>query len=400
MTNTGTKGEKFGRIAIVGAGQAAAWAAHTLRAEKYAGEIVLVGEEHHLPYERPFLSKGLLLGEQGPSEGEIFSRDYWEEISVDCVLGSKVTALDLGTQSLCLDDKRQINWDMLLLCTGGRARTVALAGACKNVLTLRTVDDALALRKKLESARTAVVIGGGWIGLEAAASASKLGVAVTVLEQGNRLCQRSLPVEASAWLKSLHDSHGVKVECAVDLSDVSDLPDGRISITSRDGRQWTADLVIAGVGMIPNDELAREAGLNCEAGIVVDQSCRTSHHGVFAAGDVASSYNSAFGRHLRMESWQNAQDQGTAAAKAMLGLPITYDLLPWFWSDQHGRNLQMVGVPAAGERVEMSYPAGVDGGALLWSYFKDDQVVGAVGIDAARPIRSLRKMLGARAVAA
>lgn len=400
MTNTEMNTEMLvktsQRVAIVGAGQAAAWAAHTLRSEGFAGEIAVLGDELHLPYERPFLSKGLLLGRQNPGDGNIFAGNHWREISVECRLGAKVTALNLDSRTLVVDNGSKLDWDMLLLCTGGRARLIGLPDVSTRVHTIRTIDDAVSLRKKLESAKSAVVIGGGWIGLEAASAASQSGVDVTVLEQGGRLCERALPAEASLWLKSLHESEGVKIECGVTLQGVVDVAGGSVAVQTSDGREWLADVVIAGVGMIPNDELARAAGLMCDGGIVVDEKCRTSHPLVFAAGDVASTYNSAFGRHMRMESWQNAQDQGAAAAKAMLGRAVKYDLLPWFWSDQHARNVQIVGVPAAGERVELSYPAGAGEESLLWSYFKGEELVGAVGVDAPRAIRALRKRMSAQ----
>lgn len=393
MTNTEMLVKTAQRVAIVGAGQAAAWAAHTLRSEGYSGEITVLGDELHLPYERPFLSKGLLLGRQNPSDGNIFAGDYWREISVECRLGAKVTALNLDSRTLVVNNGDELDWDRLLLCTGGRARLIGLPDVSTRVHTVRTIDDAVFLRKTLESAKSAVVIGGGWIGLEAASAASQSGVNVTVLEQGGRLCERALPAEASLWLKSLHESKGVNIECGVTLQGVVDAAGGSVAVQTSDGREWLADVVIAGVGMIPNDELARAAGLTCDAGIVVDEKCQTSHPLVFAAGDVASTYNSAFGRHMRMESWQNAQDQGAAAARAMLGHAVKYDLLPWFWSDQHGRNIQIVGVPAAGERVELSYPAGAGEESLLWSYFKSEELVGAVGVDAPRAIRALRKRM-------
>lgn len=349
-----------------------------------------MGDEVHPPYERPYLSKGLLLGTQRPEDGHIFPATHWQEVDVQLMLGRRAVAIDLDGHAVELDDGHRLPWDRLLFCTGGRARILPL-GNGKNAAVLRSVEDALALRGAIHAESRIAVVGGGWIGLEIAAAARQLGAHVVVVEQAVHVCQRVLPAQVAQWLEQLHRTQGVTLLLGTGLDRVSEAG-GSTVLHVHDGSQVQVDQVVCGIGMVPNDDLAREAGLDCQGGIVVDRHCKTSHPLVFAAGDVAVTPLSAARGAVRLESWQNAQEQGAAAARGMLGQDKPYDPIPWFWSDQFGQNIQVVGFPRDGSRCEAPNEVA---GALVWTFYRGDDVCGAVGVNAARAIRQLKKSMQA-----
>ena len=384
-----------GTIAIVGAGQAGGWAAHTLRQEGYAGRIVLIGQEPHAPHERPPLSKAVLAGTATTDSVHLFKPDAFTGLGLDWRPGVWVTSIDATGKRLTLNDGDCIAYDELILCTGGRARSLATPGAdTVDVRTLRTVDDALALAPLLASGRKLVVVGGGWIGLEVAATARAKGVEVTVVEAQSRLCERSVPRDISEHLLALHQSHGTRVILGAQLARIWRSTDGTSMVELADGQQLECDTIVAGVGLVPNDGLAREAGLSCDGGVLVDSACRTSDPSIYAAGDVAVSFNPWAGRRIRLESWQNAQEQGTAAARAALGQPVEYQPLPWFWSDQYGMNLQIYGIPLPSHRVVARGTPGADSFVLF--YLDGDVVQAALGINAAKDLRFGRRLIEQR----
>ncbi|MBW8778150.1 MAG: FAD-dependent oxidoreductase [Burkholderiales bacterium] len=384
-----------GTIAIVGAGQAGGWAAHTLRQEGYAGRIVLVGQEPHAPHERPPLSKAVLAGVATPESAHLFKPDAFAALRLDWRPGVWVTSIDATGKRLTLSDGDCIAYDKLILCTGGRARTLATPGAdTVDVRTLRTVDDALTLAPLLTAGRKLVVIGGGWIGLEVAATARAKGAEVTVVEAQSRLCERSVPRDISEHLLALHQSHGTRVILGAQLARIWRSADGMSVVEIADGQKVACDTIVAGVGLVPNDSLAREAGLSCDGGVLVDSACRTSDPSIYAAGDVAVSFNPWAGRRIRLESWQNAQEQGMAAARSALGQPVEYQPLPWFWSDQYGMNLQIYGMPLPSHRVVARGTPGADGFVLF--YLDGDVVQAALGINAAKGLRFGRRLIEQR----
>ena len=238
------------------------------------------------------------------------------------------------------------------------------------------------------------VIGGGWIGLEVAATARKKGADVVVVEAQSRLCERTVPREISEHLLALHRSHGTRVLLGAGVSDRAARPDGRSIVTLADGEALTCDAIVAGIGMLPNDDLARDAGLACDGGVIVDSRCRTSDPDIFAAGDVAVTPNPWAKRRLRLESWQNAQEQGMAAARSALGLEGDYQPLPGFWSDQYGMNLQIFGVPSPTHRVVTRGAAGSD--SFILFYLEGDVVEAALGPNAARDLRFARRLIEQR----
>ena len=384
-----------GTIVIIGAGQAGGWAAQTLRKEGFAGRLVLIGDELHPPHERPPLSKAVLAGEAVPQSTWLQKSDAFDALALEWRPGIQVRRIDRAAKRLELADGETLSYDKLIMCTGGRARTLPIPGAdAPGVNTLRKIDDALALAPLLQPGRHVVVVGGGWIGLEVAATARQKGAEVVVVEAQSRLCERTVPSEISEHLLALHRTHGTRVLLGAGVASFSSTDDGRSAVTIADGRVLACDAIVVGVGLVPNDELARDAGLACDGGVIVDARCRTSDPDILAAGDVAVTDNAWAGRRLRLESWQNAQEQGIAAARSALGLEVDYRPLPWFWSDQYGMNLQIYGIPTPSLRVVVRGVAGSDSFVLF--YLEGDVVKAAIGPNAARDLRFARRLIEQR----
>lgn len=331
------------KVVIIGGGQAAIWAAHTLRAEGYQNEIAVISDEEHTFYERPPLSKQVLLGEMEHTDLQFFPVDTIESLNLTLYKPHRAVKIDESQNSVLLDDGRELTYDKLLIATGSQARIpVESWRSLPNLFSLRTIQDSLALQVALPNIRTIAIVGGGWIGLEIAASLRKKGHEVVILELGERLCARSVSVEVSDFIEMTHKEEGVEFcfECGVlDIAEEQ----GQLVIL-RDHEKWrTFDAILVGAGAHINKELAVDAGLETRDGIVVDHYCQTSHLNIFAAGDVAIHPDLGF----CIQSWANAQNQGITAAKAMLGDEIRtkYQDTPWLWSDQYDCNIQILGTP-------------------------------------------------------
>ncbi|AQV95806.1 pyridine nucleotide-disulfide oxidoreductase [Cupriavidus necator] len=379
-------------IVIIGAGQAGGWAARTLRNEGFDGRVVLIGDEAHPPYERPPLSKAVLAGEAAPESVHLLDAATLASLSIEWLGSSRVTRLNRAARHVRLGDGNTIAYDKLIVCTGGRARMLDVPGAdLPGVHTLRTIDDAQRLGPALRPGARVAVVGGGWIGLEVAATARKRGAEVTVIEAMRRLCERSIPAALSAHLLELHAARGTEVLLETGVASISAIASGGLRVVLANGREIGCDAAVVGIGLVPNDELARAAGLDCDGGVLVDAQCRTSDPDIFAAGDVAVVRNGWAGRRMRLESWQNAQEQGIAAAKSALGREVHYDPLPWFWSDQHGTNLQIYGVPQPSQQVvARGDPAS---GSFVFFYLEGECVMAALGGNAARELRFARRLI-------
>jgi 3-phenylpropionate/trans-cinnamate dioxygenase ferredoxin reductase component len=371
---------------IVGAGQAGGWAAVTLRQSGFAGRIVLIGEETWRPYERPPLSKVVLTQDPEPPILYFHPDARYAELGVEMMLGTPAEALDPDAHTLRMADGRVVAFNKLLLATGGQARHLPVKGA-DLALYLRTLEDARAIRVRLGSARHVLCIGAGVIGLEIASSAHARGCAVTVLEALPRAMGRAVSPEGAAFIADLHRAAGVALHFDVVVDRLDAAPNGGTVVTCRDGRTFTADLVVAGVGMQRNLALAEAAGLALEGGIVVDEKGRTSAPDVFAAGDVAAFFHPLFGRRLWLESWRHAQNHGIAVARAMCGDAPPYDDVPWFWTDQYGVNLQVAGLPADAARTIVR-EGGAPGGFVAVHLADDGSVVGVTAANNAREIRA------------
>lgn len=383
----------IGSIVVVGAGQAGGWVAKTLRAEGFDDRIALLGDERHPPHERPPLSKAVLAGDAAPESTHLLKAEAFAELALDFHPETRVTRIDRAAKTVLLASGAAFHYETLILCTGSRVRRLEAPGAdSPKVLYLRTIDDAARLRSRLGSGTHLVVVGAGWIGLEVAATARKSGAAVTVIEALDRVCARAVPPEVSRHVHALHARHGVEIVLGQGVKAIEEIGD-RIAVALADGRRIEGDLVVVGIGIMPNVELARDAGLAVDNGIVVDDQGRTSDPGIFAAGDCANLPLACLGRRVRLESWANAQNHAIVAAKAALGQDVHYDELPWFWSDQYDMNLQILGLPpqwpepvARGDRESASY-------SLF--YRAGERIVSVVSINAPRDLRAAKKLLQA-----
>jgi 3-phenylpropionate/trans-cinnamate dioxygenase ferredoxin reductase component len=332
------------RIVVIGAGQAAAQLAASLRQGGHGGEIRIIGDERYAPYQRPPLSKKFLLDRPAPDSLYFRADAFWREQGVMLDLGVPVATIDRGARQVQLADGRAAAFDVLVLATGTRARALRLPGIdLSGVFTLRRIDDVLALRPALDQARRVVIAGGGYIGLEVAAGARSEGRDVTVLEAEDRVLKRVTSPVISEFFDSLHRSRGVDIRLGARLGAIEG--EGRVrQVRLGDGATLPADLVLLAVGARANDDLAAEAGLACQDGVVVDAFGRTADAAIHAAGDCTRFPSGRYGRAIRLECVQNAIDQAKAVAAAILGKPQAYDPVPWFWSDQYEIKLQMAGL--------------------------------------------------------
>ena len=387
------------RIVVIGAGQAGGWAAQTLRAEGFGGRITLIGDESHRPHERPPLSKAVLSGAAGVESCYLAKPEVFDALRLDWRPGTRVARIDRAGNEVQLEGGERLAYDRLILCTGGRARGLPMPVAPgANVHALRTVEDAERLAAELCPGARVAVIGGGWIGLEVAAMARQKGAEVTVIEAQARLCQRAVPEDVSAFLHELHPGQGVELLLGQTVEAVDADAEGRTLVRLAGRLPLVCDVLVAGIGLVPNDELARAAGLDCApgGGVLVDGACRSSDERIFAAGDVAVAANPWAPQDapmLRLESWQNAQDQGIAAARAALGMEVHYQPLPWFWSDQYGVNLQIYGLPRAGHRLVRRR---LGERSFVHFYLEGDVVQAAVAANAARELRFARRLMEQR----
>ena len=316
-------------VVIVGGGQAGLEAAAALRTQGYEGTVTLICEEPHAPYQRPPLSKDFLTGKQDASSLPLRALVFYEKHRVDLILGDRVTEINRGAKRVHLAGGGTIDYGYLILAVGARNRTLPVKGA-EHALYLRTLDEAATLKLRLaEARRGVVVIGGGFIGLEVAAAARKAGQAVTVIEALPRLMARAVSPLLSDFFFSLHRAEGAEVLLNSAVAEVQ--PD---AVMLTDGSRISTDLVVAGIGVVPNTELAQEAGLAVANGILVDEYLRTSDPDIFAIGDCADHPNAFAGGRARLESVQNAVDQAKSVARAITGQPAPYRDVPWFWTDQ------------------------------------------------------------------
>jgi 3-phenylpropionate/trans-cinnamate dioxygenase ferredoxin reductase subunit len=336
---------------IVGASLAGAKAAETLRSEGFDDRIVLIGAEHERPYERPPLSKDYLRGEADRETVYVHDERFYEEQDIDLRLGRTVTSLDTSNRELELDDGERLRYDRLLLTTGAEPRRLDIPGAeLDGVLYLRSVGDSDALRERLNHGGAVVVVGAGWIGAEVAASARQRGLDVTVIEAASVPLERVLGAELGAFYRDVHTGNGVQMLLRTGVEAF----EGETAVQrvrTSDGRELDCDLVVVGVGVQPRIQLAAQAGLAVDNGILVDERLQTSARGVFAAGDVANAHHPFYGERIRVEHWANALNQGPAAARNMLGRATAYERLPYFFSDQYDVGMEYSGFARSWDRV-------------------------------------------------
>jgi len=334
----------MGVCIVVGASHAAVQLAVSLRQEGWAGRVLIIGDEEQLPYHRPPLSKAFLAGERDLQGILIRTPAAFEKYDIELQLGVRVESINRIDKTIALDTGLELAYDKLALCTGSRARKLSIRGAdLDGVHYLRSVNDVERIKKSVVAGGRAVIVGGGYIGLEAAAQLCQLGMHVTVLEMASRVLSRVTAPELSEFYSRIHREEGVLIETGVA---VSSLEGGeRVNaVLTDDGRRFGADLLIVGVGVLPNTELAEAAGLALENGLLIDEFSRTSDPSIVAAGDVTSQHNSHYGRRLRLESVPSAVEQAISAAASVCGKHKHSGGIPWFWSDQYDLKLQIAGL--------------------------------------------------------
>jgi 3-phenylpropionate/trans-cinnamate dioxygenase ferredoxin reductase component len=376
---------------IIGAGQAGGWAAKTLRDQGFEGRVIIVGDEDFAPHERPPLSKEVLLGDAEKESCLLWPPGTLEDADIEMRLGVSVKSIDADSYTMSLANGETLAWNKMLIATGGRARSLDVDGVdLDGVYTLRTIEDAEGIRARLTAGAKVLVIGAGWIGLEVAAAARKRDASATVVEVADRVCARALTEDMSQWVHALHERHGVDIRLTTAFSHFAG--DGKLQkAVLGDGSEIDCDIAVIGIGLIPNTELAESAGLDIENGIVVDENGQTSHPDIFAAGDVTNHPNALLGRRVRLESWENAQNQAINSAKAMLDIKEPYSEIPWFWSDQYDANIQMMGLP---EEWDQTVTRGDrDAGEFIEFYLKDGELQGAAAINNPRDLRFTRRMI-------
>jgi len=383
------------RIAIVGAGQAAAQAVETLHKRGHAGGITMIGDEGLLPYQRPPLSKKFLAGTLDRDRLLIRHAAHYTDHGVDLRLGFAAVNIDRARQRVEIADGSAVEYDALLLATGSHPRLLPLPGAeLAGVHYLRSVVDVDRLRGELAPGRRVVIIGGGYIGLEVAATCREAALDVTVLEAADRVMNRVVSPAVSAFYEAEHARLGVHILCGARVDSLV----GTQRVTAvrlDDGHEVPADFVLVAIGVAPTDALARTAGLECDNGILVDEHCRTSDPRIWAAGDCARHPSIHYGIRIRLESVDNAFEQGTSAALNMLGIPTVHDKVPWFWSDQFDLKMVIVGLSAAHDEVVLR--GDPETRAFSVCYLRDGELIAVETVNHTKDQMAARKLIPARA---
>jgi 3-phenylpropionate/trans-cinnamate dioxygenase ferredoxin reductase subunit len=387
------------KIVIIGGGQAGAQASFSLRQGGYEGAITMVCDEHAPPYQRPPLSKAFLKGEL-PEERLYFKPAAWyEDNGVELMLGMRATKIDRATRQVHLSHGGVLEYDALILATGSRPRPLPIEGASlAGVHELRSLEDVERLAPQTIAGRRIVIVGAGYIGLEAAAVASQLGLDVTVLEMAPRVLARVTSPVMAEFYEAEHARHGVKIRCGAGLSALKG-EDGKVTAAVLNtGEELPADLVLVGIGILPNQELAAEAGVACENGILVDRDARTNDPRIFAAGDCACRPLVHFGRTGRLESVHNAIEQGKLAAAAILGKPRPAEDTPWFWSDQYDVKLQIAGIGTGYDQLVVRGDPEARKFAVF--YLKGGVLIAADAVNSAPEFMVAKKLIASAAVVA
>jgi 3-phenylpropionate/trans-cinnamate dioxygenase ferredoxin reductase component len=378
---------------VVGANLCGGTVVHTLRQEGFDGRIVLLGEEPDLPYERPPLSKEYLRGEQPRESLFVRPPSWYEDNQVDARVGTRVTAVDPGGRAVELSDGERLEYDAVLLATGGRPRKLPRE-PLERVLYLRRIGDADRIRAELGAGGHLVVVGAGFIGAEVAASARTLGLEVTCLEMLDVPLERALGREMGGLYAEIHREHGVDLRTGEGVESIEEA-DGGVVVRTTLGASIEGDAVVVGVGIEPNIELGQSAGAKIDNGIVVDEFCRTTVDGVFAAGDVANHWHPVFGRHVRVEHFDNAIKQGAAAARNMMGRAEPYADPHWFWSDQYDHNLQYSGYAASWDQIVVR--GSTEERNFVAFYLEDGVLRATLGLNRGKDVRRSMKLIRSKA---
>ncbi len=381
---------------IVGASHAGVSLALQLRKEGWTAPIKIIGEESELPYHRPPLSKEHLAGEKELEAMYLRPAKIYADNDIELLLSTRVTGIDTEARTVRLDQGETLHYQKLALCTGASVRELAAAKDMERVFYIRRAADIARLAPEVAAGRRALVIGGGYIGLEAAAVLAKQGVRVTVLEMAERILQRVTNGLMSDYMQRLHESCGVEVVTGVQVATIQEQGDEML-IACADGSEFHADFLIVGIGVVANASLAESAGVVCDVGIVVDEYCRTSNEHVYAAGDCTVHPSQLYGRQIALESVQNANDQARVAATNICGKAQVYDAVPWFWSDQYSVKLQMVGLSAGYDEVVLrgSTDGGLEASFALF-YLKEGVMIAAECVARPKEFMVSKQLIKAR----
>ena len=383
------------KFVVIGGGHAAGQAVASLRQDGFDGAIDVIGDEPYVPYQRPPLSKQYLSGEQTIERVYLRAAAFYAERNITLHLGVRSERIDRQAHEVTLSNGKTLSYDKLLIATGSRARHLNIQGhELAGIHYLRTIDDVDAIRAEFGTGKRITIAGGGYIGLEVASVAVVNGLAVTVLEMEDRILKRVTTAAMSAFYHRLHTSRGVVIRTSTKVSGFEG--SGRVeTVLTEAGERIPADLVIVGVGIIPNTEIASAAGIACDNGILVDDHCRTSDPDIYAAGDCTNHPNALLGRRLRLESVPNAMEQARVATANMNGGDATYASIPWFWSDQYELKLQMVGFSADGDVAVVRGDPGANQFATF--YLKNGVVVAVDAVNSPREFMASRQMVDKRA---
>jgi len=378
-------------VIIIGASHAAAEAISSLRKGGWEDKITLIGDEPELPYQRPPLSKAYYKGEVTLEKLAIKNPAYYQTANVDLFIGRRVESIDRAAKEVSLDGGERLAYDKLIIATGTRARYLPIEGGdLPQVKYLRTIQDVDDIKEQLKSGAKLLVVGAGYIGLEVAASAVKQGAEVTVLEAMDRVLARVTSPEVSEFYQNMHREEGVDIRLGASLSKFSDV-NGRTFATLSDGQELDFDCAIVGIGVIPNVELAEEAGLSCDNGIVVDEFTRTDDNDIYAVGDCSNHPNFIYDRRIRLESVPNATGQAKTAGNSICGNDVAYNQLPWFWSDQYDVKLQTAGLMQDYDKLEVN--GDPDTRKFTVSYFKNGALIALDAINSPADFMRAKKRI-------
>ena len=378
-------------LVIVGAGQSAIQCITSLRKEDYPGLITLVGEEEHLPYQRPPLSKGFL--EDTVSNERLYFKklEFFVENKVQLKLGTKAEEIDIENNNIHLSDNTKLSFDKLVFATGSSVRKLDFPGKDLNsIYYLRGLDDALSIKKDLQTRQNIVVVGAGYIGLEVAAIAAKQNKSVTVIEMADRVMNRTVDPQISDYYLKLHQKNGVTFKFNTSLKEIVGASNPEKVICS-DGTEVKADMVIIGAGIMPNVELAENAGLSCDNGIVVNEFGKTDHANIYACGDCTNHPNKLLNKKIRLESVHNAMEQSKTVASSIINKSIEYNQIPWFWSDQYDHKLQIVGL--SGEHDKVIMRGDMSDAKFMLLYTKDEKLIAVDAVNNSKEFLICKKLV-------
>ncbi len=378
-------------LLIIGAGQSAIQCISTLKKEGYSGSITLVGEEEHLPYQRPPLSKGFLEDSLNKERLYFKKLEFFTENKVQLYLGLSAEKLEIDNQKVYLSDNSVLEFDKLVFATGSRVRLLDFPGSeLKSIFYLRDLDDAEAIKKDLETSENLVIIGAGYIGLEAAAIAAKKNKKVTIIEMADRVMNRTVDPQISEYYLNLHESYGVKFHFNTSLETINEVSNS-LEVVCSDGTEVKADSVLIGAGVVPNIELAEEAGINCDNGIIVNEFGQTNFKNIYACGDCTNHPNKILNKNLRLESVHNAMEQAKTVASSVMNNPMEYNQVPWFWSDQYDHKLQIVGLSGDHDMVTMR--GNTNDTKFMLFYTKDEELIAVDAINNPKEFLISRKLV-------